>query len=239
EQLVILMAGQSNMLGAGKDAEIPEWQNSIPDNITYYSFGMPRYADALKDFFGPELRLSHVLAEQHPDKKFIIIKYAVAGSSLFDWSTDYSKETAEITGSSNLGSLYSKFLFTARLLTLSKKTRIAALLWMQGERDARFPEAADAYYRNFKQFIQDVRSDLTRPLLPVIFGKINPPPSAYPEVATVQSAQEQIAHELFNVHMIDTEDLSKLQDNLHYDTLGQLELGQRFADRLADYIPDE
>ena len=65
--------------------------------------------------------------------------------------------------------------------------------------------------------------------LPFVLGLVNPPPERYPAYDAVRDAQRRAAREFVNVHLVETDDLSKRSDNLHYDTAGNLELGRRFA----------
>ncbi len=68
------------------------------------------------------------------------------------------------------------------------------------------------------------------PDLPFLFGRVNPPPERYPARGIVNAAQEKIAEDLAFTYLVDTEGVSKLDDDLHYDTEGQQALGLRFAD---------
>jgi hypothetical protein len=101
---------------------------------------------------------------------------------------------------------------------------------MQGERDARYPEAGRAYEQNLEALIHSLRRDLDAPGLPFLLGRINPPPSHYPAVEEVQRAQAAVAQRLDGVALVSTEGLAKHRDELHYNTAGQIELGRRFAE---------
>jgi hypothetical protein len=101
---------------------------------------------------------------------------------------------------------------------------------MQGERDARFPEAGREYEQNLEVLIGSLRRDLDAPNLPFLLGRINPPPAHYPAVDEVQRAQAAVAQRLEGVVLVSTEGLAKWPDELHYNTAGQLELGRRFAE---------
>ncbi|WKN40430.1 sialate O-acetylesterase [Tunicatimonas pelagia] len=232
---VILMGGQSNMVGSGRVADLDSV--NIPDHITYFNRGMkPNFSqDSLS--FGPEIGLSQILHQHFPDSNFILVKYAIGGASLLDWAPDYDSAQATITRNVRFGVMYDslwKYVSQATA-TVNEPTEIAALLWMQGERDARIPEAGVDYYPHFRTFIERIRQDADRPNLPIIFGLVNPDPARYAAVDTVQAAQRRIANEMDDVWMIDTSDLGKWDDNVHYNSAGQLELGQQFGQALVKY----
>lgn len=106
---------------------------------------------------------------------------------------------------------------------------VAAVLWMQGERDAGNNDVGREYLANLTQLIAAFRHDLALPDLPFVMGLVNPPADRYPAQAAVRAAQRTAAAEIANVYLVDTDDLSKRADRLHYDTPGLLELGRRFA----------
>ncbi|MEO0334582.1 MAG: sialate O-acetylesterase, partial [Bacteroidota bacterium] len=203
----------------------------------YFNRGMNPNSSQDSAKFGPEIGLSQILHQHFPDSNFILVKYAIGGASLLDWAPNYDSVQAVVTGNARFGAMYDslwKYLDQATAST-DETTEIAALLWMQGERDARIPEAGVDYYPKFKNFIEHVRRDANRPNLPIIFGLANPDPARYAAVDTVQAAQRRIANEMDDVWMIDTSDLSKWDDNVHYNSAGQLELGQRFGQALVKY----
>ena len=236
EYLVVLLGGQSNMVGAGNPDEV---KGQRFNNISYYNYGMSPELQVQQNSLGPEFGISKELIKNFPDKNFILIKYAVGASSLYDWSPVYDKDKAEITGNPRFGNLYDSLLVKVRAITEGLNTKIIALAWMQGERDARIPEAGANYYNNFKMLIDSVRNDLDLPDLPVIYGKVNPPKSRYPAYDIVRASQEQINRDVINTYLIDTSDLEKLQDSVHYSTNGQLKLGQRFGEKLAELLKNK
>ncbi|MEQ9443027.1 MAG: sialate O-acetylesterase [Cyclobacteriaceae bacterium] len=230
---VILMGGQSNMEGVGNVRELRV--ATLPDNIHYANFGMsPDFSQDTMSF-GPEVGLSRVLHQQFPDANFLLIKYAIGGASLLDWAPDYDSTEAVITGHPEFGNMYDSLWAKVDNITTGYVTETIAFLWMQGERDARIPEAGIDYYSHFKTFIEAIRQDAALLNLPIIFGLVNPDPERYTAVTTVQTAQRDIARTINNVWMIDTSDLGKWDDQVHYNTQGQLELGRRFGETLLEH----
>ena len=233
EYEVILMGGQSNMVGQGKQSDLEKMTFA---NITFFDFSLDANLTKSKDHFGPEIGLSKELSKNYPNKKFILIKYAIGGASLLDWSPNYNKGKAEITGHPEFGNMYDKLLTLTDSLTNGYNVKIKALLWMQGERDARIPEAGENYYQNFELLISSIRKDLGNQNLPVIFGKVNPPEDGYPALDAVVNAQIRISKVIPNTYIIDTDDLEKWKDNLHYSSNGQLDLGIKFGKKITEIL---
>lgn len=65
--------------------------------------------------------------------------------------------------------------------------------------------------------------------LPFIFGQVDPPADRYPASEEVRNAQRAAERLIPRSKMVSTEGLAKHDDQLHYNTAGQLELGRRFA----------
>ena len=108
---------------------------------------------------------------------------------------------------------------------MNKPYRIRGVLWMQGEADASVEADANAYEANLKNFIKCVREDLSIPYLPFSIGRINATQKTYRD--TVRAAQDSVAASDTYVASFST-DSFPLSDNLHYNTSGQILLGQAF-----------
>jgi len=229
---VILMGGQSNMVGQGKIEEIDN--SELPDNIKYFNYGMsPGFKISSSDRFGPEIGLAQQLSAKYPDKEFILIKYAIGGASMLNWSADYDSLKAKITGNPELfGNMHKAFNQKTDSILQGMKHQKVALLWMQGERDARIPEAGVDYYDNFKNFVESIGIDSKNTDLPILFGKVNPPLERYSALDTVRKAQERIVNDVANTFLIETDDLEKWDDEVHYSSNGQLDLGRRYGEQL-------
>lgn len=234
---IILMGGQSNMVGQGKAAEIEN--KDVPDNFKFYHFKKNSVSSKLLKRFGPEVGVWEKLNKKFPDKDFIIIKYAIGGSSMFDWSADYDAEKADITGHLEYGNMFETFVQNIDSIIDKKEGQFLALLWMQGERDAKIPEAAKQYHENFSAFIAAMRNRTATKNLPIVFGLVNPDPERYPALGEVQTAQRSIASEIEDVYLIETSELDKWDDEIHYSTSGQLDLGEKFGEKLLTIIRNE
>jgi hypothetical protein len=226
--IVFVLAGQSNMVGMGNIAELDERLHRQPSNVEFYVGGMRKLMGA-QESAGPEFSLAHELSRSLPDQQIILIKYAVSGTSLLAWAPDWSAERTTLTGDRFAGPMYRTLLGQVRTVTQGRPVELGAVFWMQGERDARFPAAAAQYEENFGALINSLRRDLNAPVLPFIYGQINPPTAAYLGRTAVRDAQLNAERTLPNAKLVRTDDLSKLPDQLHYDTQGQVALGRRFA----------
>lgn len=222
-----LLMGQSNMVGSGRTDSLAAADTTLPAHVIYY-----RNTDAINPWditrFGPELTLAQDLSTAMPDTPLRFIKHAIGGTSLLDWAPEWDSTRAAITGNQHVGPMYEHAM--AIVDTLQAESEVVAIFWMQGERDARIPEAGVDYYANLEHLIASLRRDLGNPDIPFIMGRVNAPAERYPALEDVRNAQFRAAEELHHVILVDTDDLSKWPDNLHYDTHGVLEMGKRFAE---------
>lgn len=115
------------------------------------------------------------------------------------------------------------------------------MLWMQGESDSETLEMASAYEANLKAMFRDVREKTGKEHLPIVMGRISSSllkktPWNFDYAAVVQKAQEAVAAADPDVSMIQTDDLSTLEDNTHFDTKAQLTLGEEMAKRMLKLL---
>jgi hypothetical protein len=226
KQFVFILAGQSNMGGRAKISKLPDTLRPLldfPRNVSLYDYKPRRH------FFGPEVSLIQELSHIHSDKKCIFIKFADHGSSLLTWDPDWNPEKARITKSKKRGPIYQDFIEFVHNNSKGKNVQFEAIFWMQGERDAIFPEAGRLYMENFKKLVGRIRRDLNAPDLPIFCGQINPPPDRFPAVEVVREAQTLAAEKIPKLKLISTDGLGKKMDQIHYNFGGQIELGRRFA----------
>jgi len=224
---VFVLSGQSNMVGQGVTAELSPELATLPPTVRLFVEGQPA-ATGDRPSFGPEVTFAHEMATAWPDRNLVLLKFAVGGTSLLAWAPEWSEAEAARTGNAGAGPLYARLLDSIRL-DLGPAARFAAVLWMQGERDARFEDVGPEYLDRLDTFITALRADVNTPGLPLLLGLVNPPPARYPAAAVVRAQQREAPTRLTSTVLVDTDDLGKRDDELHYDTAGQLELGRRFA----------
>ena len=183
--------------------------------------------------FGPEYGFAREIQKRSRFDELWLVKYAVGGSSLLAWEPEWSAERAATTDDADKGALYPRLINHFQRVTEGVDGQVLGCLWMQGESDSRHERAARQYQTNLTTLITRLRHDLDEADMPFIQGIVNPPIHIQTYRPLVREAQARVAQDLKNVSLVDTDDLAKHADDLHYDTAGQLELGRRFADQLC------
>ncbi len=228
EELVFILAGQSNMAGQGNTAELSPAYRRPPANVTFYYNGYKAPLDRFAHF-GPEIGFAHEISKRFPHSKIKLIKFAVGGTSLLAWAPNWNAAKARLTHNASAGPLFKKLIKTAHINFDENNSTLAGVLWMQGETDAKYPVVAKQYVKNLNDFIYALRHTLKTPNALFIMGSVNPPEDLFPATSIVQQAQKNAAAHIRNLRLVNTQDLPKRNDHLHYNTEGQLELGKRFA----------
>ena len=235
---VFLLAGQSNMGGAGSVALLESpYDAPQPDvnfwNNTTNSWGalQPGWGNTSAEF-GPELTFGYEINLAFPDDDIYLVKYAPSSTSLYsDWNPNGS------------GWCYNNFKSEANaaLANLAGSSpMVAGMIWMQGESDAiNGTASASAYEENLTNFIGQVRSDFATPDMPFVVGRINAYAWGTPENNNlVRTAQMTVPGVVGQASWFDTDDLP-LSLFGHYNTQGQLTLGDRFADHIVQISEPE
>ncbi|MGL5020014.1 MAG: sialate O-acetylesterase [Luteolibacter sp.] len=235
---VVLLAGQSNMDGNVPAAALPQEFRKPPVNVSLIDKGKPvRIADG--KFFGPEVAFAATVAAARPADDFLLVKRAMGGTSLAGWAPQWDESRLASKYDTAAGPLYRKLLEDYAAAIKGRPARLTGVLWMQGESDTRYPALGSNYFENFKTLIAAFRRDLKAPELPFFFGRVNMPADVteedkktikFPYIQQVRAAQERAAREIPGVFLIETDDLGKQADRIHYDAAGQIALGRRFAE---------
>ena len=233
--MTFIMIGQSNMAGwtESKFDALPEWLKIKPVQVTFYQHGRSAefYHQAGRRI-GPEVSFAKFIAAWYPGRRINIVKLAVGGTSIYDWAREWnpriSYRMVESYIQSSLYALLKRQLHNSQVL--NNNQQITAFCWMQGERDAKYPQAANAYLGNLRQLIFDLRREYRSPQAPFILGRINPPADHRPAVDIIRRAQMQIASQVPATRWVDCDGLSKAADRIHYTTNGSILLGRRMAE---------
>jgi len=184
-----------------------------------------------RDFFGPEMTLARNL-RRHGTAPVAVIKVGFFGTSLArDWDP-------ALPGGDRLhATLVREVTAALHALTASGRAHeLAGFFWLQGETDAAQEAPARAYAANLAHFIAATRRELGVPGLPVILGRIGPPPpNGYPYQELVRQAQVEIARQLPHVALVSTDDLPRGSDGIHLTAAGVMTLGERWAEAWREH----
>jgi hypothetical protein len=244
---VVLLAGQSNMAGNAPLADVPTEAKQPPQRVVLQQGGKIKVIGS-GPTFGPEIGFSKAISAARPEQSFFLVKHAKGGTSLAGWDPTWDKTKLVSKYDVNAGPLYRTLLNQYAAATAGKTVRLTAILWMQGESDSRYPALGPFYYDNLKKLIEAFRCDLKDPNLPFLMGHVNTPADVlepdnktikFRFLSNVREAQERAAREIPHVYLIETDDLGKQKDRVHYDSKGQLELGRRFAEVWMKAVPDK
>ena len=195
---VVLLAGQSNMAGAGNYNELDDATRVRIEQVAPrvllslagkppkpLSYAVSKFHEGKYGFaetFGPELFAGLTLAEKNPSQEYLFVKTAHGGTALYGaWNPDWSAEKAAAVENNeqkrttqfyNLHIEHTRSNLT-RLEHEGKQYRIVGALWMQGENDAAREISAKSYEENLIALIKAYRNDLDEPKMPFVIGQIN------------------------------------------------------------------
>ncbi len=189
------------------------------------------YADPAQ--FGPEASLMKSLENQQSRKRFIY-KQGVGGTTLaVDWKPQAPGQQPYQAGIR--WQQFSSWLPTAVAQADAQgyKLDLKAIIWMQGEDDAKTSVDASAYHNNLITFFANVDA-LWRKLvsghgLPTstyrkVIGRIYAP-TGYPYRDMVRAAQTNYCSDASNNAVLINTDSYPLQDWVHYNATGQVQFG--------------
>jgi len=231
---IFLLAGQSNMAGAGLYDKLTKAEKKAPARVKIWNKNqwqdLGPGVSANQGRFGPELAFGRAMRKAFPADEIYLIKTAAGGTSMFKhWHTKNGG-----------GPMLKRFLSRARaafknLEENNIKSTIDGMLWMQGESDAAQGMGAE-YEASLRTFIKEMRREFQASEMPFILGRILPsfdkPKGNGP---LVRAAQESVAKELKNVAWFDTDDI-ELYNKGHYNHNGQIELGNTFAQHFLSVV---
>jgi len=245
---VFLLAGQSNMTGQGRAAELKAPYNQPHKRIRLWANNRWEYFVPTKSF-GPGLKMAHQLAEHWPEDTIGVIKVAIGGTGILSFQPDWTMKSANRSKDGRKGDLYRDMTDAVKAAHKVSEFELEGFVWKQGGKDMRFQELADEYLGNFEKMITALREDLDAPAMPAFIatyatrrqfeefaGTINKGrPGAYAVIKAQLDAADKIPHVVTFSH-------GKLpchNDGIHYNTEGQLSLGGMVADAVEKYYARE
>lgn len=249
---VYILAGQSNMDGRGRKAELvgelARWAKPQADVRIAYSnstrrgpyatdgfvplepgYSVPPGTKERKlpgDTFGQEVSFGRAIADANPNDRIVLIKFSEGGTSLHrDWMPGIAHD-----------GLYPQFLAFVRrslksLANAGESPQLAGMIWHQGESDASLPDGE--YQRLLTDFIAHVRADLAVPQLRFVIGEV------YDNGRRdrVRAGQRATAAAVPGVFFVPVDGLQTADQGTHFDTASQIELGRRLAAALTPRPP--
>jgi hypothetical protein len=169
---VFVLAGQSNMVGGGTGDELPEDLRKPQEQALYTRFwGVELKPLTPKKSFGPEVTFGREMAKALKGKVGMA-KLTNGGTSLkVHWNpTEFDRKK---------GVGVRRRLLIGYVKNVKEKnpnTKIAGMLWMQGEADSRYGEIKMEDYRDkLEVFIDLCRKEFGNENMPFVCGRINPP----------------------------------------------------------------
>ncbi|HOX05119.1 MAG TPA: sialate O-acetylesterase [Planctomycetota bacterium] len=221
---VFVLAGQSNMDGGGVVEELPAELKGPQASALFVRFWDTQFKPLdpakLGKSFGPELTFGNEMAKGLK-RPVGMIKLSSGGTSIEQhWNpVTFDKEK-------HVGELYKRLTgYVTGIQGKQKNVRVAGMIWMQGEADAKYHSKTVEQYRDkLEALIDGCRKEFGNEDMPFVCGRMN---ASGQYEKQVREAQTTVKRK--NYAWIDCDDLERHADKLHYNSKGQLELGRRFA----------
>jgi hypothetical protein len=231
---LIVLAGQSNMVGKGDIDKLPlgfpKNGSRIWNFTNAYTWELAKEplhsVDSVsrnrRPGVGPALAMADAFATQHPQVKIGLIPCAKGGSSIEEWQRDLSRS-----------SLYGSCLYRQKLAEQYGKIR--AVVFWQGGQDGLDKKTAENWGENFKKMVTAWRTDIGDPNLPVIMLVLKPGTKQtlrkFPYRDIVR--EQQLSVKMRNLTKIETTGYEYYRNDIHLTTAGQLALGPVIEKALA------
>lgn len=234
---IYLLIGQSNMAGRGKMI-LPQDTVQIMEGVWLLNAdGKPeparnplnKYSTVRKSMHMQQICPGTAFSEKIAKKtgrKILLVVNALGGSSIRAWAKD-----APLVADQGSIAVGEKQLY-AEAVRRTKEAlpygELKAILWHQGEANARHPET---YKDRLSALVENLRKDLNAPDVPFIAGEI-----AYwrPTAAGFNEMIRTISSFIPNSDWVSAEGAGMLKDEIdpHFSRDGQLLIGERYADKV-------
>ncbi|MGC4016966.1 MAG: sialate O-acetylesterase [Luteolibacter sp.] len=261
---VYLLAGQSNMQGIARLADLPARDLSPVQGVMFWNGkefepltpGKTR-SSANEGEFGPELAFAHAIPS--PKRPVFLIKYSASGMPLDPgWNSGVwlgGRKPGRVNffpgndrADPNHGRLYAEMIarFGEGLAFLSQQGHtpvVRGLLWMQGEQDAKHEESANHYPANLKLLRHRISEDLHVADLPMAFGQVLPYAPTLPRFVARDLIRRQMTAcdmssgsplAIPHCRMVPTDTFPVGTDTVHYVAKGQWLLGMALGKALGE-----
>lgn len=246
---VFVSAGQSNIDGRNPVNEAPSWlQSAVPkvkvwNNTTRqfntFQLGVNTGADWNAT---PNWAFDIIFYKMYSDyknKNLFIVKRTKGGTPLFidssntkgSWNVDYNSFPSGLIKLSQ--DLETYFLNAKEFANNYGKTlNIKAMLWYQGDTDVQTTGALAVYKTNLIALINRMRTVFEAPNMPFLIITLSENSITYS--SQLEQYQNEISQELTNIFIVNANDVSLYEDNLHLDAAGSLLVGERVFNTLKN-----
>ena len=245
---VLILSGQSNMVGQGEASELPADLRKPHDRIRIWAGGKWQYLVPSRRF-GPEVSLARELAKAHPKDTIGIIKVAVGGTGILAFVPDWKKELADRTGDGHKGPLYKAMIDCVRAARKVSTFQVDAFVWKQGGKDMKKGGAAKEYLSHFRSIVEGLRKDTATPDMPAFISTYasmediekrlaagpSVVPAGRPGMVDVLRAHNEASKKIPHCRTVIHGKLPLKGDGIHFNTEGQLQQGRILAKAILDY----
>ncbi len=233
----ILMVGQSNMSGRGELK-----QEAQIENPNCFMFRMGRWQkmcepiNADRPYFGINFPSGACLATSFADAmanyygiKVGLIPCADGGTCMDEWE--------------NGTPLYDHAVMLAKLAMRTSK--LAGIIWHQGESDCATEEMAKAHEQKFLTMIKSLKEDIGAVDVPVIIGELardyspNRPTLSGDRPKIINDGYHHIASQNENFAVVSSKGLELKADGLHFNLKSLREFGLRYFDEFKKFINED
>lgn len=246
---LFVLSGQSNMVGQGLSAELPDLQVTPNERILMFEDGKWQPLRPLKVTFGPEVTFAHAMAEHWPDETIGIVKQAVGGTGVLAWHPQWTQAKANLTNDGRKGNLWKALTDKVQQACEAADCEVSGFIWQQGAKDMISVETGKAYLENLSALVSGLRMEIGVADLPLILGSYRQKgmpddiskldlsalkDTRRPGAGYVLRAQWEAQKELSPAKTIPLRDLPTHPANVHYNTEGIMRLGELFARGYVD-----
>lgn len=215
---VFVLAGTSNMLGGNAKIEnLPDDLREPLADVLVNKNGDWVPLEAGKNLVGNEAVFGRAMA-MHLGQPVGIVWVSVR----------YVASNSPATGIQNIAK---------QSREKGRPVEIAGMLLDVSYGDGNNEETAKAYGEGLVRWIETARRDLGEVNLPIVLMRAIPPKSSTSPLETVRQAQDAL--KLPNFRLVNSDEIERGGDQVHFTTAGRLELGKRYAAAMIELLKAE
>ncbi len=173
-----------------------------------------------------------------PGDEIVVVKSSRGGQPIRRWYKKWKAPQGARADTRTPGELYDK-LMTALTERVAERSYDSfdsvTFVWMQGERDAKENLSA-VYAASMAGLIEQLRTDIKRPDMTVVIGRLSDHLNGKPHWDGVRAAQVKVAEDDPLVTTVDTDAFNGPKNGLHYNKEGYQGMGERFAEEAIKLI---